>query len=113
MAKPAKSENYPSVHTWTTIPSKEFPVKFSHRKDVKNLSFIEGYCTLNYNFRMCKDPHNYELRPDGSFRRRKNELYNPPVKPDPYPAGCGRSVSSHCIGCRHFAWCDPDDETYD
>jgi len=92
MRKSTQCEDYPSVHTWNYIT-------------------IEGYCTLNMNYGMCKDPYDYVLKPDGSFKRKKNDRYNPAMKPDPWPAGCKRSVSSKCIECRYFAWCDPNDET--
>jgi hypothetical protein len=89
MGKPDK--NYPQVNTWNYIT-------------------IEGYCMLNIEYGGCKDRYCYELKPDGSRKRVKNTDYNPAIKPDPFPEGCPRSVRSTCIECRHFAWCDPDDD---
>jgi hypothetical protein len=88
-------EDYPSVHTWSYIT-------------------IEGYCMLNMDYGGCYSRYDYELKPDGSRKRVKNKQYDPLKKPDPYPEGCPRSVRCTCIGCQHFAWCDPrDDEKHD
>ena len=65
---------------------------------------------LNVEYGCCKDRYNYRLNPDRTFTRIKNERYDPKRKPDSYPDDCKRSVRSSCIECRHFAWCDPDDE---
>ena len=65
---------------------------------------------LNIDYSMCKDRYDYELKSNGTFKRKRNALYNPTKNPDPYPEGCPRSIRSMCIGCRHFAWCDPDDD---
>jgi hypothetical protein len=82
-------DNYPSVHSW-------------------NYLTVEGYCMLNMEYGMCSSRYNYEMKPDGSFVRRKNERYDPAATPDPFPDNCTRSVRSSCIGCRHFAWCNPE-----
>jgi hypothetical protein len=91
MKKIPDTEDYPAVNTWSLIT-------------------IEGYCMLNIEYGGCKDRYDYQLNPDRTFTRIKNEHYDPKRKPDPYPEACQRSVRSSCIGCRHFAWCDPDDE---
>ncbi|HVP95656.1 hypothetical protein [Methanoregula sp.] len=82
-------DNYPAVHSW-------------------NYLTVEGYCMLNTEFGMCSSQYNYELKPDGSSARRKNERYDPAAIPDPFPDSCPRSVRPSCIGCRHFAWCEPE-----
>ncbi|MGB8219393.1 MAG: hypothetical protein WCE46_03305 [Methanoregula sp.] len=84
-----RDDEYPTVHSWNYIT-------------------VEGYCMLNMEFGMCKDRYVCELKPDGSFKRKKNDRYDPTKKPDPFPEGCPRSIQSVCIGCQHFAWCDPD-----
>jgi len=107
-------EDYPSVHTWSYITIEEFPTNSSCRQVPANLSEIEGYCMLNMDYGGCYSRYDYELKPDGSWKRVKNKQYDPSKKPDPYPEGCPRSVRSTCIGCKHFAWCDPrDDEKHD
>ncbi len=78
---------YPSVGTWEYIT-------------------IEGYCMLNMDYGMRKDRYLFKLRRDGSWKRIRNTMYDPAAEPDSYPEGCARGVSSRCIGCRHFAWCD-------
>jgi len=92
MRKSQRSDGYPAVHSWSCIT-------------------IEGYCMLNMEYRCCNDRYNYRLNPDRTFTRVKNDRYDPTMKPDPYPAGCKRSVRSSCIGCIHFGWCDPDEES--
>jgi len=92
MKKSPRTGDYPAVHSWNYIT-------------------IEGYCGLNMEYRCCNNRYNYRLNPDGTFTRVKNDRYDPRAKPDPYPAGCKHSVESSCIGCIHFAWCDPDDES--
>jgi hypothetical protein len=87
------NEDYPAVHSWNYIT-------------------VEGYCMLNMEYRMCHDRYNYQLNPDRTFTRIKNERYDPKREPDSYPKDCKRSVRSSCIECRHFAWCDPDDENH-
>jgi hypothetical protein len=87
------TEDYPAIHTW-------------------NMITIEGYCMLNVEYGGCKDRYNYRLNPDRTFTRIKNERYDPKRKPDSYPDDCKRSVRSSCIGCWHFAWCDPDAENH-
>ncbi len=82
-------DKYPTVHSWDYVT-------------------VEGYCMLNTEYGMCNSRYNYELKPDGSFVRRKNECYDPTKKPDPFPDNCTRSIRPSCIGCRHFAWCEPD-----
>jgi hypothetical protein len=82
-------DEYPAVHTW-------------------NYLTVEGFCMLNVKYSTCSDRYNYELKPDGSFARRKNQQYDPTVIPNPFPDNCTRSIRSSCIGCRHFAWCEPD-----
>jgi len=82
-----RNDEYPSVHTWSILS-------------------IEGYCMLNMDYGACKDPYSYLLKPDGSFERVKNDNYDPSACPESWPAGCTRSVSPHCIGCRHFGWCE-------
>jgi hypothetical protein len=94
MKKSPKNEDYPSIDTWSCIT-------------------IEGYCLLNTDYGMYKDRYVYVLKPDRSFKRTVNYRYDPTMKPDPYPKDCPRSVSSRCIGCSHFAWCDPDDDAAD
>ena len=107
-------EDYPSVHTWSYITIEEFPMNSSCRQVLANLSEIEGYCMLNMDYGGCYSRYDYELKPDGSRKRVKNKQYDPSKKPDPYPEGCPRSVRCTCIGCKHFAWCDPrDDENHD
>jgi hypothetical protein len=113
MKKPAPDEDYPSVHSWNYVSLKGLRKGSVQRRDFKDLTVVGGYCTLNYDYGMCRDPHNYELMPDGSFKERKNELFNPAARPDPYPDGCGRRVTIRCTGCRHFAWCEPDDGMQD
>jgi len=83
-------KDYPSVNTWSYIT-------------------IEGYCMLNMEYTGCKDRYLFELKSDGSLKKKDNDRYDPKLKPDPYPDYCRRSVSSECIRCRHFAWCDPDE----
>jgi len=92
MKKSQHAEDYPAVHSWNYIT-------------------IEGYCGLNVEYGCCHDRYNYQLNPDRTFKRVKNDRYDPTAKPDPYPVKCTRSVRSSCIGCIHFAWCDPDDES--
>lgn len=94
MKKIQDTEDYPAVHSWSCIT-------------------IEGYCMLNTVYRMCHDRYNYRLNPDRTFTRVKNKQYDPTMKPDSYPDDCKRSVRSSCIECRHFAWCDPDDENHE
>ena len=107
-------EDYPSVHTWSYITIEEFPTNSYCRQVLANLSEIEGYCMLNMDYGGCYSRYDYELKPDGSRKRVKNKQYDPSKKPDPYPEGCPRSVRCTCIGCKHFAWCDPrDDENHD
>jgi len=53
---------------------------------------IEGYCMLNMEYTGCKDPYLFELKSDGSLEKKDNDRYD-----------------SECIGCRYFAWCDPDE----
>jgi len=65
---------------------------------------------LNTDYSMCKDRYDYELKSNGTFERKRNAMYNPTKNPDSYPEGCPRSIRSVCISCRHFAWCDPDDD---
>ena len=89
MKRSRKNEDYPSVTTWNYIT-------------------IEGYCMLNTDFAASKNRYDYQLLPDKSFKRRKNDRYDPAIQPEPYPENCSRSIRSTCIGCRHFAWCDPD-----
>ena len=88
----------------------EFLMNSYCRQVLTNVSEIEGYCLLNTDYGMCKDRYVYVLKPDQSFKRTLNDRYNPAMKPDPYPKECPRSVSSRCIGCSHFSWCDPDDD---
>ena len=92
MKKSHRGEDYPAVDSWNYI-------------------ILEGYCMLNVEYGCCHDRYNYRLNPDRTFMRVKNNRYDPTAKPDPYPADCKRSVESSCIGCIHFAWCDPDDES--
>jgi len=113
MKKSHKNEDYPSIDTWSCIPIEEFLMNSSCRQVRTNFSEIEGYCLLNTDYGMCKDRYVYVLKPDRSFKRTLNDRYNPTMKPDPYPKDCPRSVSSGCIGCSHFAWCDPDDDAAD
>lgn len=113
MKKSHKNEDYPSVNTWNYITIEEFLTNSSCRQVLTNLSEIEGYCMLNTDYGACKDRYNYELQSDGSLKRKRNVRYNPTMKPDPYPEGCPRSIRSMCIGCRHFAWCDPDHDITD
>lgn len=94
MKKIQDTEDYPAVHSWSYIT-------------------IEGYCMLNMEYRMCHHRYNHRLNPDRTFTRIKNERYDPKRKPDPYPGDCKRSVRSSCIECRHFGWCDPDDENHE
>jgi len=82
-------DKYPAVHSWNNIT-------------------VEGYCMLNMEYGMCSSRYNYELKPDGSSARRKNERYDPTKKPDPFPDNCTRSLRPSCIGCQHFAWCEPE-----
>ncbi|HNX17401.1 MAG TPA: hypothetical protein PKM50_03620 [Methanoregula sp.] len=82
-------DEYPAVHTWNYVT-------------------VEGYCMLNVTYSMCSSRYNYELKPGGSFVRRKNDQYDPAQKPDPFPENCKRSVLPSCIGCRHFGWCEPN-----
>ena len=91
MKKNPDTEDYPAVDSWNYIT-------------------VEGYCMLNMEYRTCHDRNNYRLNPDRTLTRIKNERYDPKIKPDPFPDDCTRSVRSSCIACRHFAWCDPDDE---
>jgi hypothetical protein len=92
MKKSRHTRDYPSVDTWNFIT-------------------IEGFCMLNREYGGCHYRYDYQLNPDGTFTRVKNDRYDPTKKPDPYPADCTRSVESSCIGCIHFAWCDPEDES--
>jgi len=87
------NEDYPAVHSWNYIT-------------------VEGYCMLNMEYRMCHDRYNYRLNPDRTFTRINNKHYDPKRIPDSYPDNCMRSMRSSCIECRHFAWCDPDDENH-
>lgn len=80
---------YPSVHSWAYVT-------------------IEGYCLLNMDYGIRKDRTVFRLRPDGSFQRVRNHQYDPAAHPDPFPEGCAHAVSSRCIGCSHFGWCDAD-----
>jgi hypothetical protein len=66
---------------------------------------------LNREYRICKDRYNYRLNPDRTFTGVKNHQYNPTMKPEPYPSDCKHSVRSSCIGCIHFGWCDPGEES--
>lgn len=63
---------------------------------------------LNVGYGSHKDPYCYPLKPDRSFERVKNDRYDPSARPDPWPADCHHAVSSDCIPCRHFGWCDLD-----
>ena len=74
---------------------------------------IEGYCMLNLDYVMKKDPYNYKLMQDGSFQEVDNPLYDPSCKPEPYPEECLHSVNNSCILCNHFGWCDSDEESAD
>jgi hypothetical protein len=93
MKKVQDTEDYPAVHSWNYIT-------------------IEGFCMLNMEYRMCHNRYNHRLNPDRTFTRVKNEHYDPKRKPDPYPDDCKHSVRSSCIECRHFGWCDPDDDDH-
>nr|WP_319376343.1 hypothetical protein [uncultured Methanoregula sp.] len=85
----SNNDDYPSMHSWTVIT-------------------IEGYCMLNVGYGSHKDPYCYLLKPDRSFEQVKNDRYDPSARPDPWPADCHHAVSSDCIPCRHFGWCDVD-----
>lgn len=74
---------------------------------------IEGYCMLNLDYIMKKDPYNYRHMQDGSFQEVDNPLYDPSCKPEPYPDGCLHSVITSCISCIHFGWCDADEDSDD
>jgi len=82
-------DDYPAVHSW-------------------NYLTVEGYCMLNTEYGMCSSRYNYEMKPDGSFVRQKNDRYDPAATPDPFPDNCTQSIRPSCIGCRHFAWCEPE-----
>jgi hypothetical protein len=104
------NEACPAVHSWNYITIEEPPRVLLVFEVLINHSYVEGYCMLNTEYRMCHDRYNYRLNPDRSFTRIKNERYDPKRRPEPYPEDCKRSVRSSCIGCRHFAWCDLGDE---
>jgi len=131
----SKIEEFPTNSSCRQVPAnlskiEEFPKNSSCRQVLTNLSKIEefrrillifeshfarfseieGYCMLNMECGGCYSRYSYELKPDGSLKRVKNKEYDPSKKPDPYPEGCPRSVRSTCIGCTHFAWCDPGDD---
>jgi hypothetical protein len=110
MRKSRRNETYPTVDTWNYIPVEEILTKSFLHQLPANLSRIEGYCMLNLDYSGCKDRYNYELKSEGTFKRRKNGSYDPDKKPDPYPEGCPRAIRSMCIGCIHFAWCEPEDK---
>jgi hypothetical protein len=110
MRKSRRKKAYPNVDTWNYIPIKEFLTIPSHHQFPTNLSRIEGYCMLNTDYSMCKDRYDFELKSNGTLKRERNVSYDPKKKPDPYPEGCPRSIRSICISCRHFAWCEPDDD---
>lgn len=82
-------------------PGREYPF-------VNSWAFVglEGYCLLNMDYGIRKDRYVFQLMPGGSWRQVRNEQYDPAAQPAPYPEGCARAVSSRCIGCRHFGWCD-------
>lgn len=71
---------------------------------------IEGYCMLNIEYSMKKDPFNYQYLPDGSFQEVENTAYDPFCKPDQYPDECLRYVNHSCISCKHFAWCESEEK---
>ncbi len=77
-----RDDEYPAVHSWNYIT-------------------VEGYCMLNMEFGMFKDRYICELKTDGSFKRKKNDRYDPTKKPDSYPkdapAPSGQYVSSVSI----------------
>jgi len=110
MRKSGKNKEYPHVDTWNYIPLKEFLTNSSYLQVPTDLSRIEGYCMLNVEYSMSKDRYDYELKSNGIFTRKRNDRFDPTKNPDPYPEGCPRLIRSKCIGCRHFAWCDPDDD---
>ena len=58
-----RDDEYPAVHSWNYIT-------------------VEGYCMLNMEFGMFKDRYICELKTDGSFKRKKNDRYDPTKKPD-------------------------------
>ena len=85
-----RGRGYPSVDSWAVVA-------------------IEGYCLLNVDYGAQKDRYVFQLKPDGSRGRVRNQQYDPAAHPDPYPDGCVRRVGSRCIGCPHFGWCDADE----
>lgn len=94
MKRKPDTEDYPAVHSWRYIT-------------------VEGYCMLNMEYRLCHDRYNYRFNPDRTITRIRNERYDPERRPDSYPRDCTHSITSSCIACRHFAWCDPGDEKHE
>ena len=105
-----RNKSYPSVHTWNYVTPGESRTDSAGYEIPAVLTEIEGYCMLNIGFSQCKNRYNFEMKPDGTFKRQKNIRYDPNLKPEPFPEGCPQKIRSVCIRCRHFAWCEPDTE---
>lgn len=110
MRKSGREKEYPHVDTWNYIPVKDILTDSSYLQIPADLSRIEGYCMLNVEYSMSKDRYDYELKSNGTFKRKRNERFDPTKNPDPYPEDCPRSIRARCTRCRHFAWCAPDDD---
>jgi|GEM_PF-1843388 len=108
MRRYRRNKSYPSVNTWNYVTPGKSRIDSAGCEIPAALTEIEGYCMLNIEFGQRRGRYNFEMKPDGTFKRQKNTRYDPIMKPDPYPKGCPRAIRPVCIGCRHFAWCEPD-----
>lgn len=113
MRNSRRNKSYPSVNTWNYVIPGEFRTDSSCREIPKALLEIEGYCMLNIGYSGSKDRYCFELKSDGTFKRKKNTEYDPKTQPDPYPSGCPRSIKSSCIPCKHFSWCESDPDFWE
>lgn len=82
-----------------------------------NHILVEGFCARTWEWRTAHSKYNYrvDLKRKNPFKTRKsdrvpNPKYDPNVKKPKRPKYCKKQICIDCIGCKHLAYSECEDE---
>lgn len=80
-----------------------------------NHILVEGFCSRVWDWRGKHSKYLYILDTEKDYtfdkpEKRRNPNYDPKVKKPKRPKYCKKKICIDCIGCKHLAYSEVDDE---